>query len=48
MRALNPKVAMLDLKLGVMEIEIPYTLTWHQIGDCKSFSSLAVSGCTDE
>ena len=35
MRALNPKVAMLDLKMGVMEVEIPYTLTWHQIGDCK-------------
>ena len=37
MRALNPKVAMLDLKMGVMEVEIPFTLTWAQIGDCKSF-----------
>jgi hypothetical protein len=35
MRTLNPKVALLDLKMGVMEVEIPYTLTWHQIGDCK-------------
>lgn len=37
MRTLNPKVAMLDLKMGVMEVEIPYTLTWHQIGDCELF-----------
>jgi hypothetical protein len=36
----NPKVAMLDLRSGVMEIEIPFTLTWAQIGDCKFFSSL--------
>jgi len=36
MRTLNPKVAMLDLKTGVMEVEIPFTLTWAQIGDCKS------------
>lgn len=36
MKTLNPKIAMLDLKLGVLEIEIPFTLTWTQIGDCKS------------
>jgi hypothetical protein len=36
MRTLNPKVAMLDLKMGVMQVEIPFTLTWAQIGDCKS------------
>lgn len=43
MRTLNPKVAMLDLRMGVLEIEIPFTLTWSQIGDCNSFSSSAVS-----
>jgi len=43
MRTLNPKVAMLDLRVGVMEVEIPFTLTWSQIGDCKFFSSSIVS-----
>jgi hypothetical protein len=41
MRTLNPKVAMLDLKMGVMEVEIPFTLTWAQIGDCVIVISAA-------
>jgi hypothetical protein len=35
-RSLNPKIALFDIRLGIIEIEIPFTLTWQQIGDCKS------------
>ena len=37
MKTLNPKFALIDLRSGIVEIEIPFTLTWAQIGDCKSF-----------
>jgi hypothetical protein len=37
MKTLNPKVALIDLRSGIVEIEIPFTLTWAQIGDCKLF-----------
>jgi len=36
MKSFNPKIALFDIKLGTIEIEIPYTLTWQQIGDCES------------
>lgn len=35
MKALNPRVALIDLRSGIMEIEIPFTLTWSQISDCE-------------
>ena len=35
MRALNPRIAMIDLRSGIIEIEIPFTLSWSQISDCK-------------
>jgi len=35
MRALNPRIAMIDLRSGLIEIEIPFTLSWAQISDCK-------------
>lgn len=39
-KSFNPRIALFDIKLGTIEIEIPYTLTWQQIGDCKSIFSL--------
>jgi hypothetical protein len=42
-RSLNPKIALFDIRLGTIEIEIPFTLTWQQIGDCESFPSYLAS-----
>lgn len=35
-RGLSPRVAMFDLRTGIVQIEIPFDLNWQQVNDCKS------------
>jgi len=40
LRGFTPRVALFDFRLGVMELELPFKLTWQQISDCKLATSL--------
>jgi hypothetical protein len=35
LRGFNPRLALFDIRLGIIEVEIPFTLNWLQIRDCE-------------
>jgi hypothetical protein len=43
LRGFNPRLALFDIRLGIIEVEIPFTLNWTQIRDCK-FCDLYLCG----